>query len=171
MKSGYASLNPSLGLQTTRFAHPRSLVMPANTSDRSKPIESLDAEHVRKHIEQLSSDLWASVVDRDYATIERKLAPHCKFSFDNQPEVDFVERLERHKQLQTEYPEYCVQASGTPLVDLQDLKAGSARAFVNYEVHGAPPGMVIPGTMYFDFRRMKGQWMLVRSSGIRIGAS
>lgn len=132
-------------------------------------IES-ETEAIVAYVHRLATGLARDINNNDFAAMHEKLGPDISISFDNQPEVDLAQRLELHRELKAEYPEYRVEFVPDPLVvDSRDLDKGSIRAFLNYEIHGAPPGMVVPGMNVFDFRWEKGRWIVVRSSGMRLG--
>lgn len=125
---------------------------------------------IAAHIRTLSVDILHAQNNRDFAWIRGKLAPNFQTSFDSQKDVGYAERMDDHCAVIAKHPEYRIVPTEDPVIDLQDLATtGIVRSFETWEIHGAPPGVIIPGTGVLEFQEFDGEWLVVRATGMRTG--
>lgn len=143
-------------------------IPPAPEGSNDIPTPSSSAKAITQHIQGIVLEIVQAEKCHDWPAIEAKCAPDFRVTWDNQTDVDFSQRLQLMSR--AEHPDYFVAfADALPEVGLAELKYGSVRAYLNYEIHGAPPGVVVPGVLGLVFRFSAGRWLVSQSVGMRLG--
>lgn len=124
---------------------------------------------VVQHIRDIVAEVVQDYNDDYYGRMHSKVVLGCPMSFDNQTGMDLAQRIQGHRALKKRYPEYYIHWTEPPTVDTQEYESGFVRAFLNYEIRGAPPGFNMPGVAIFDFRLVGDKWLVVEFSGMRTG--
>lgn len=127
------------------------------------------AEDVRSVLQALSLELYYNCYYQDFERMRIRMAPGCRFKLNSHTTLDFDERIRHRRAMGDMYPEFRTVLTGTPTVFEESLGRGRARTFTTFEMHGAPPGVVIEIVTVCDFKWTQGRWLLTCCEDMRSG--
>lgn len=129
-------------------------------------------QDLAQHIRDILSSLMQDFNDQHFAAMTSRMASSVEFSssFDGQIAVDLNERNASHLKALRQYPQFRVEVTEPAVVNLQARDRGFIRAYLSFNITGAPPGVIIPSVNTFDFQEHEGTWLISKISGMRIGA-